>query len=199
MRYLYFLSILNSCLLALPIFYFLTKNNLKTAINQACVILIVLYGILECFYGLISKIHLLYLADTCLLVGSLIIFPVSLKNRTNNFISNPVISAIIIFVFLLGTSIINNILHTTFLITSLIYYYGIMTIAHIYQNIIKKGSHIAVSMLTASLIICFIYDTLYYSGRITLQQYNLAPWYIQYILQSTSGLLCLYNLKKQNA
>jgi hypothetical protein len=191
-----YLSILNGFLLALPIYYYIKSNQLGNIRLYLSIVLIILYGILECISIIVNKLFVLYLADILLLIGVLVIFSELIKlNVYKKSISNPVISIVLIFMFLLGTTIINNLLHTPFLIITLIYYTAIVTLAHIYQILNRKSLQLGESLLVISLIVCYIYDTLYFSGKINLQKYSQAPWYIQYIIQSGAGIISSIQLR----
>jgi hypothetical protein len=191
-----YVSILNGLLLALPIYYFTKFKHLSVLRIYIGISLITLYGILECISIIINKIFVLYLADTLLLVGVLAIFAELMKlNVYKKSISNPVISIVLIFMFLLGTTIINNLFYTPYLIITFIYYVAIVTLAHIYQILNRKSLQIPESLLIISIIVCYIYDTLYFGGKISLQEYTRAPWHIQYIFQSLAGVICFIQVK----
>jgi hypothetical protein len=191
-----YLSIVNSLILVLPIYYFCKVNHSGKIKIYLGIAIIVLYGVLECVSFYISKIFILFFADMLLLFGVLVIFKGLIKlNVYKRYISNPLISTVIIFMFLLGTSIMNNLFYTPYLIITFIYYVGIATLAHIYQIINRNSLQIPETLLIISIIICYIYDTLYFSGKISLQEYLKAPWFIQYLLQSLSGIICFVQVR----
>ena len=190
------LSILNGLFLALPICYFVYLYKVKSFRIYIAICSVLLYGILESISAALDIIYILYLADILLLAGSLMLFAELIKLDTNKrFISNPSISVVLIFIFLLGTAIVNNLLKTPFLFVSIIYYIAIITIAHIYQLLNNRKYQIPESLLIASIIICYIYDTMYFGGKISVQEYYNAPWYVQYILQSLAGIICFIQIK----
>lgn len=190
------LSILNGLFLALPICYFVYLYKVKSFRIYIAICSVLLYGILESISAALDIIYILYLADILLLAGSLMLFAELIKLDTNKrFISNPSISVVLIFIFLLGTAIVNNLLKTPFLFVSIIYYIAIITIAHIYQLLNNRKYQIPESLLIASIIICYIYDTMYFGGKISVQEYYNTPWYVQYILQSLAGIICFIQIK----
>lgn len=191
-----YLSIFNGLFLVLPICYVIYLYNVKYMKIYTGVIFIILYGILECISAVVDNIYILYFGDILLLAGSLVLFAELIKLDTNKrFISNPSISVALIFIFLLGIAITNNLLKTPFLFVSIIYYIAIVTIAHIYQLLNNRKYQIPETLLIVSIIICYIFDTKYFSGEISVQAYYNAPWYIQYVLQSLAGLICFIGIK----
>lgn len=190
------LAIINAILILLPIIYYIRVNKVKNNIIYFSFALILLYGFCESLSLVTNKIQFIYIGDTMLLLGSLFLYSSIIKIRKINIIpSNPTISILLIFTFLLGTTIINDLFQTPFFIISLIYYIGITTIAHIYELINDKGIQLSSSLLILSLIVCYIYDTLYFSRSLDISVYINAPWYVQYILQSLAGLILFFQLK----
>ena len=191
-----YLSILNGFLLALPIYYYVKLKQLGNVKFYLSIALIILYGILESIYGFSNKLFILYIGDLLLLIGCLVVFKELINHNVyKKTISNPVISIVLVFVFLLGTAITNNIFNTPYFITATIYFTAIVTLAHIYQLINPKGIQIPETLLIISIIVCYIYDTQYYSGKISLEEYNEAPWFFQYMLQSLAGIFSFIQIK----
>ena len=202
MKIILLLSILNPFFIASPfILYFHKKNAIKEPAVLSGVVLILIYGIIEFVSFIVSNIALIYVADILFLAGILIIFSYSKYKKIFSLQITPILTlgTTMITIFVVSMYINFGLTDPSYIAISVIYFLACYSISLFYIETSKNLlSYLSGLVFMSGIIICCIYDAKFYAGIIDINTYVNAPWHLQYILQSTAGIICSISIYLNN-